>query len=373
MNKRITRKLSEVVADVRIALEAEFKITQEVLDSYRARVDGNGHSFPTGSHMIDIADLWIDYEVQRDVIPKHVIAIMKAYDPRLCGPASACRIAPSIFCKLMMDKGYDPTPSKKHAVDPKKVFTYDGQHRTVATALLGYTQVPCNIVITDDPAFPSYAFEQLNETGVKKLTPGDLHRNALTRFKLGSTEEKNVRARTLQDQFDNAGVDLEDKGTRKSATLRGNKDYYFSHFKYAYKGIELDKSGKTLYDILDAIRGIFPLQEEIDQGVYIGLYELARLDSRQELPEGWMRNVLKSAKKVFNSSATVHSKAKLQFAHVNPGASWSAPSAMANFLRELHLMDSTPGFPQIDLPYHGEGALMQVATNPANGLFPKEV
>ena len=351
MSNRITRRLSEVVADVRIALEAEFKITQEVLDSFRARVDGNGHSFPTGSHMIDIADLWIDYEVQRDVIPKHVIAIMKAYDPRLCGPASACRIEGNAN------------------VDSTKVFTYDGQHRTVATALLGYAQVPCNIVVTEDPAFPSYAFEQLNETGVKKLTPGDLHRNALTRFKLGSTEEKNVRARTLQDQFDNAGIDLEDKGTRKSASLRGDNDYYFSHFKYAYKGIELDKSGKTLFQILEAIRSVFPRQEEIDQGVYIGLYELARLDSRQELPPMWMERVLYSVAHYFNSSATVHSKAKLQFAHVNPGASWSAPSAMANFLRELYIMEGG----SIPLPYHGEGALMQVATNPASGLFPKAV
>ena len=351
MNKRITRKLSEVVADVRLALEAEFKISQEVLDSYRARVDGNGHSFPTGSHMIDISDLWIDYEVQRDVIPKHVIAIMKAYDPRLCGPASACRIEDNAN------------------VDSTKVFTYDGQHRTVATALLGYAQVPCNIVVTNDPAFPSYAFEQLNETGVKKLTPGDLHRNALTRFKLGSREEKNVRARTLQDQFDNAGIDLEDKGTRKSPTLRGNNEYYFSHFKYAYKGIELDKSGKTLFQILEAIRSVFPRQEEIDQGVFIGLYELARLDSRQELPPMWMERVLHSVAKYFSSSATVHSKAKLQLAHVFPGASWSAPSAMANFLRELYIMEGG----SIPLPYHGEGALMQVATNPAPGLFPKGV
>lgn len=351
MSKRITRQLSEVVAEVRTAFEAEFKITQEVLDSYRARVDGNGHSFPTGSHMIDIANLWIDYEVQRDVIPKHVIAIMKAYDPRLCGPASACRI------------------ENNENINSNKVFTYDGQHRTVATALLGYAQVPCNIVVTDDPAFPSYAFEQLNETGVKKLTPGDLHRNALTRFKLGSTEEKNVRARTLQDQFDNLGIDLEDKGTRASPNLCGDNDYFFSHFKYAYKGIDLDKSGKTIYQILDAIKTVFYKQEEIDQGVYIGLYELARLDSRQELSSGWMEQVLHSVAKYFSSSAIVHSKAKLQHAHVNPGASWSAPSAMANFLRELYIMDGGT----IALPYHGEGALMQVATNPASGLFRKKV
>jgi hypothetical protein len=42
---------------------------------------------------------------------------------------------------------------------------------------------------------------------------------------------------------------------------------------------------------------------------------------------------------------------------------------MANFLRELYIMSGG----QVQLPYHGEGALMQVATNPVNGLFPKAV
>jgi hypothetical protein len=33
----------------------------------------------------------------------------------------------------------------------------------------------------------------------------------------------------------------------------------------------------------------------------------------------------------------IHLKAKKQFAHVFPGGSWNAPSAMSNFLRELHI------------------------------------
>jgi hypothetical protein len=52
---------------------------------------------------------------------------------------------------------------------------------------------------------------------------------------------------------------------------------------------------------------------------------------------------------------------------VMPGATWSAPSAMSNFLREVYIMDGG----SIDLPYHGEGALMQVATNQAPGLIPR--
>lgn len=202
----------------------------------------------------------------------------------------------------------------------------------------------------------------------KKLGPQDIHRNRLTRYKLGSREQKNVIARILQDQFDKNGIDLEDKGTRKSANLRGDNDYFFSHFKYAEKAIEADNSGKLIHDILKSIVTVFPLQEEIDQGVFIGLYELARLDqNRKELPKHWMEDVLRGVKKSFNSSSVVHSKAKRQWEHVNPGATWSAPSAMSNFIREVYLINGG----KINLPYHGEGAKMDVKINPVPGLFPK--
>jgi hypothetical protein len=348
MTKRLTRKLSEVIAEVKLTLAAEHGITQEQLDALRARVNANGHTFPKGSMMLPIDLLWIDYEVQRDVIIKHIVSIIKRYDPRLCSPASACT---DIF-----DVDNQRSP----------IMTFDGQHRTIATALLGFDTIPCIVVETNDIQFPSYAFEECN-TSTKRLGPQDLHRNALTRYKLGSREQKNVQARVLQDQFDANGIDLEDKKARNNVNLRGDNDYFMSHFKYAYKGIEIDGSGKTLYNILNAIKSVFPLQEEIDQGVYIGLHELARLDqNHQELSEGWMVDVLKQVKKSFSSSRVVHDKAKRQWEHVNPGATWSAPSAMANFLREVYMMNGG----KINLPYHGEGAKMQVATNPVPGLFP---
>lgn len=350
MAKRLTRKLSDVIEEVKLTLASEFGITEEDLQKFRARVDANGHRFPVGSMMLPIDLLWIDYEVQRDVIIKHIISIIKRYDPRLCSPASACT---DVFD---IDNQLSP------------IMTFDGQHRTIATALLGFDVIPCIVVETDDIQFPSYAFEECNMS-TKKLGPQDIHRNRLTRYKLGSREYKNVVARTLQDQFDANGIDLEDKGTRKSPNLRGDNDYFFSHFKYAEKGIEIDNSGNILNNILSAIVTVFPLQEEIDQGVFIGLYELARLDqNHRELPEGWMTEVLRGVKRSFSSSAIVHSKAKRQWEHVNPGATWSAPSAMANFLREVYLMNGGT----INLPYHGEGALMQVATNPVAGLIPSE-
>lgn len=339
---RLVKKFTDVVEEVRIELEA-MGITQENIDAMRARVDGNGDTFPTGSHMIDLDILFLDYEVQRAAIAKHILNIMKKFDPRLCTPASACKVDGQDYTTL-----------------------YDGQQRSVAVALLGFTQVPATVVETNDVAFPSYAFEMLNETGIARLTPGDMHRNALTRYRLGSTEPKNRDARTLQDQFDANGIDLQDKTARKSATQCGPNDYFFSHFNYAYKAIKLDPKGRVLFEILDAIRTVFPLQGEIAQGAFIGLYELARLDERGELTGDWMKQVLRASKKYFSSSETVTAKARMQHAYVNPGAQPSGPSMMANFLREVYIMDGGT----IDLPYHGDGALLQVATNPARNLLP---
>jgi hypothetical protein len=81
-----------------------------------------------------------------------------------------------------------------------------------------------------------------------------------------------------------------------------------------------------------------------------------------------MKTVLEKIKPTFKSSALVHAKAKTQWEHVNPGATWSAPSAMANFLRELYIRIGG----QINLPYHGEGAKMGIEVgNVAPGLFPE--
>jgi hypothetical protein len=347
--KRLTRKLSAVAREVESQIIAHYNVTKAQLDAWRAVAKDKFVAYPfPKTAMIPIEDLWIDYEVQRDVLHKHIINIIKKWDARICSPVSACRL-----------------------VDTDRVDTYDGQHRTIAAAILGFESVPCAVVDTDDKNFASYAFELLNDTGVKRLNPGDLHRNALVRYKNGSRDIKNVRARTMQDQFDACGIDLQDKGSRASDNLRGDNDYFMSHFKYAQKGIEVDESGKTLFNILTAIKEVFPIGSEIDQGCFIGLYELHRLSSTSanaKLPAGWMKTLLESIKPTFKSSSLIHSKAKDQFEHVFPGGSWNAPSAMSNFLRELHLRNSGT----LNLPYHGEGAKMGIeAGNVAPGLFPE--
>lgn len=345
MPVRTVRKFTEVAAEVERVLISHFNVSHKDLAAWRARAQAHGRTFPVCS-TVKIDDLWIDYEVQRDVLHKHIINIMRNWDPRICAPGSACRIN-----------------------DDPRIFVYDAQHRFIAAAILGYTEIPCAVVHTTDVNFASYAFEVLNDTGTKRLTPGDLHRNALVRYKNGVREIRVVRARILQNQFDTATIDLQDKTARNSVSLRGDHDYFFSHFKYAQKVMELDETGAILSSILLAIRDTFPLQEEIDQGVFIGLYELTRLAKTQNivLPEDWMKTLLASIKPTFKSSSLIHAKAKTQWNHRFPGAAWSAPSAMANFLRELHIRAGGP----LDLPSHGIGASMGVDTGDlAPGLIP---
>ena len=114
------------------------------------------------------------------------------------------------------------------------------------------------------------------------------------------------------------------------------------------------------------------MQEEIDQGVYIGLLELHKLSRAEttELPDRWISELLNVVKKTYKSSSLIHSKAKVQWEHVNPGGTWTAPTAMSNFLRELYIRN---GGAKLNLPYHGEGAKMGITDgNVAPGLFPEE-
>lgn len=345
MAKRLVRKLTDVAADVKNQLIAEYGVKQSELKAWSRNALASPYSFPESTTM-PVDELWIDYEVQRDVLHKHIMNIMKKWDPRICSPVSACTLN-----------------------DSDRVDTYDGQHRTLSAVILGYTEVPCAVVKTDDPNFASYAFEMLNDTGVKRLGPGDLHRNALVRYRNGSRDIKNVKAWNMQEQFDSLDIDLEDKNTRKSETLRGDNDYFFSHFKYAQKAIDLDVKGRVLYDILNAIKSNFPNDEEIDQGVFIGLYELYRIAGAAglKLPKDWMNDVLETVSTVWSSSSVIHKKGRTQWAfYKGDGATWTAPTAMSNFLREVYIR--TGG--TIKLPTHGEGSKMGVLDGViAEGLF----
>ena len=356
MSKRLTRRLVDVATEVEAHLKAHFGLTDKELQAFKTKILNTTFTFPK-SEMMKVIELWIDYEVQRDVIHKHVLGIMRKWDPRVCSPASSCKVI-----GLKDEAGN---------LIPPVTVTFDGQHRILAAVILGYDMVPCSYVETDDPQFPSYAFEMLNQTGTKRLTPGDIHRNALVRYKLGSREKSSVEAYKMQLAFDESGVDLEDKNTRNNPNLCGDRNYFLSHFKYAMKVMELEKEGDILRNILKAITTVFPTQEEVDQGVFIGLYELQRLAGNKNtgLPDDWMIQVLTLCKNRFQKSHGLHDKCKAQFSHKFPGATWSAPSAMSEFIRELYIMEGGT----LALPTHGIGAGLDVAINPAPGLFPMTI
>jgi len=352
MQDRPTKNLQDVIAEVRQTLINEYGYSEEKFAALRQRVDSTGHDFPEGVPWLKNTVVHFDYQVQRDIRYKNLIQIIENFDPRLARISEACVVS-----------GED------------QIKVYDGQHTTVGMGILGYKEVPVKVVYTDDPSFPSYAFEMLNETGIAKLTPGDLHRNRLTRFALGNRELKTVQARKLQDAFDFCEIDLCDKNTRKSMGTQQRKTWFFSHFKFAQKGIELDKTGQVLRDILEAIISNYPDDEEVNQDLYIGLYELARLDEFNMLPAGWMNDVLVKVAKAYprstmfsstgQASSLFKNQCKIQVEHISPGRAWSAPQMMSNFLREVYELQGGT----LKLPTHGAGAHLQISTNPSRELM----
>ena len=347
--KRLREKATSVAKRVLQEMLEEGMLTKTQLKKFQHAAKHSQYRFPR-SEMVSVKDLWIDYEVQRDVIHQHILNIISHFDPRLCGPASACQLS-----------------------GEQEVTVYDAQHRVISCIILGFDMVPGSIVDTDDEQFPSYAFEQQNHSGTVGLTPGDLHRNALTRYKKGSREKRNCNAFALQEQFNALGIDLESKSVRASAAKKGDGKYFFSHFNYAYKGIALDEDsdepGVAVHDILNAIITVYPDDEEVDQGLFIGLWELKRLmgskagfRKRDGWPDDWMTQVLSKVHEVFPRSHVVHSKAKAQWLHIS-ATGWTAPRAMSNFLREIYEMQGG----ELNLPTHTVGGKKLTV-----GVFPNK-
>ena len=109
--------------------------------------------------------------------------------------------------------------------------------------------------------------------------------------------------------------------------------------------------------------------QKIDQGIFIGLYELKRLmggksgfTKRDGWPTDWMVQILEKVREVFPRSHVVHSKSKAQWLHVS-ATGWSAPRAMSNFLREIYEMQGG----ELNLPTHTVGGKKLTV-----GVFPNK-
>ena len=122
---------------------------------------------------------------------------------------------------------------------------------------------------------------------------------------MGETEtERVVTAHLVQQVFDSCEIDLEPKRVRKSPGKCGPNKHYFSHFDYAYKGIDMTGNVEVLENILNGIKTFYGDEDggEINQGIYIGLvkmYTLAKEDgSTKFLPKDWIERILSALIKV---------------------------------------------------------------------------
>ena len=100
---------------------------------------------PQGISLVEINDdLCFNYSVQRDLRPSHVVRICEKFDPRVVRPASAVK-------------------------RDGKYYLFDGQHTSVALAVLGFKAVPMTWVETSHQSFAAIAFEILSEVSVSLI------------------------------------------------------------------------------------------------------------------------------------------------------------------------------------------------------------
>ena len=338
--KRVSRPLSDVANEVCQKLKDEHGVTDKQLAQLRQRVHGSKYRFPLGGIRVPASVLWIDYEVQRDVIVKHILDLLKRWDNRICQPA-ACNTHPSLV--ELVDEA-------RNIYRFKKLFIYDAQHRCVTQMVLGIEEIAVTVVVDSDPTFASYAFRTSNSI-IKKIGPPDRHRNNLRLYKLGVHDEETITAQNLQTAFDQSKVDLLEISSRNSMSDDEKACWYFSHFDYANKPMGSDKSGKTVKKILAAMTTTWPKEEMLDNCVFIGLHRMneAVKSLSVKLPADWMTQVCAKVAESFDNSRVL-SRAAERHIKWTTGGQWSVSESMYKFMRELYRMNGG----QLVIP--GDGA-----------------
>ncbi len=348
MIKRISRSLSDVADEVLDKLKNEHGVTDKQLAQLKHRVFSSGYRFPLGGIRVPISILWIDYEVQRDVIIKTILSLLQKWDNQICQPA-ACNTDPSLV--ELIDE-------VKHIYKFKKLFVYDAQHRCVTLAILGFTEVYVTVVVSTDPKFASYAFRTSNSV-IKKIGKPDFHRNNIRLYKLDVYDDETVPAYNLQAQFDRLKIDLVEKPELIPVGLRQN--HYMSHFDYAYKPMGADKTGKVAGQILDAIIKAWPKNAKVQNGIYIGLYHMNTVVNTlgKKMPQDWMLQVCRTVSKSFANSEHVEEAASRHAKWISRSNTWNVPEGMFKFMREVYKLNG--GL----LPIPGDGPDFELE----NGLW----
>ncbi len=296
-------QLQSILPDIETDL-ANYKKWDGTLANAQARFKkslGEGKNFPTGVQSIPLENIWIDYSVQRDVKPRHIVGILSEFDPRICMPCAGVKITTE---------------------DNDRVYIYDGQHRAVCLSLLGLKEIPVCIVETDEKTFPAKAFEVQNDTGIARASKGDIHKTLIYRYQEGTalekTEPRVLKAHLIQEAFDKSEVDL----TKKNTVTRSNGDklrfpHWFSHFLYADTAYEA-VGQEGIMEILKAYKKVFGPEcsdGEVCQGLFIGLVDMIKVarDPKQGLlrdhghnilPDNWMEIMLTVLKRVLGNNPT---------------------------------------------------------------------
>ena len=327
--KRVSRPLSDVAKEVLQKLKDEHGVTDKQLTQLKQRVFNSTYRFPLGGIRVPIDVVWIDYEVQRDVIIKHILDLLKKWDNRICQPA-ACNTHPDLV--ELIDE-------VKNIYRFKKLFVYDAQHRCVTQAVLGFTEVHVTVVIDDDPTFASYAF-RISNSIIKKIGRPDKHRNNLRLHSLNVHDDETIIAYNLQVAFDKSKVDLLEIASREKLSAQEKKKWYFSHFDYAYKPMGSDKSGDTVKRILKAMTTVWPNEEMLDNCVFIGLHHMNDMvkSLAVKLPADWMTQVCAKVAESFDNSRVL-SRAAERHIKWTTGGQWTVPVSMYKFMRELYRMN----------------------------------
>lgn len=329
MVKRVSRKLSDVAKEVLQKLKDEHGVTDKQLAFLRSRVANSKYMHPIGGVLVSIAVLWIDYEVQRDVIIKHILALLNKWDNRICQP-SACNTHPSLVTVI---------DEENRIYEFKKLFIYDAQHRSVTQAILGFDHLYVTVVIDDDPTFASYAFRTANSI-VKKIGAPDKHRNNLRLYHLNVHDDETIPAYNLQTAFDESKVDLMEIHNWEKTPVGEKNNFYFSHFDYASKPMGSDKSGDTVRKILKAMTTVWSKEPSLDNCVFIGLHRMneAVKSLAVKLPDDWMTQVCQKVAESYNNSRVL-SRAAERHIKWTTGGQWSVSESMYKFMREVYRMN----------------------------------
>lgn len=325
MIKRISRSLSDVAEEILDKLKNEHGVTDQQLAQLRSRVFNSGYKFPLGGIRVPVSIIWIDYEVQRDVIIKTILALLAKWDNRICQPA-ACNTHPNLV---------ELVDTAANIYKFKKLFVYDAQHRCVTLAILGFDEIFVTVVVDDDPKFASYAFRTSNSV-IKKIGRPDFHRNNIRLYTLGVHDEETIPAYNLQEQFDRLKIDLVEKPEVLPVAER--QDFYMSHFDYAYKPMGADKTGKIAGQILEAIIKTWPKQSKIQNGIYIGLYHMNTVVNSlgKKMPKDWMLQVCRGVAQSFANSEHVETSASRHAKWISRSNTWNVPEGMFKFMREVY-------------------------------------